>query len=52
MLNIKYFQAPSDLNVLTEATRKLGLIIIRGAMVSQVMSADNYQVIENPFAAE
>ena len=29
-----YYIAPTDLNVLTDKTRKIGLIIIRGVMVS------------------
>ena len=40
---------PDDLNNITDKTRKLGLVVIRGTQVSLVSPEDGTEEIANPF---
>lgn len=40
---------PADATVITEKTRKLGLIVARGTAVTVVAPSDGTMSIENPF---
>ena len=40
---------PTDMEKLTIATRKLGLVVVRGTQVSLVSPKDGMEEISNPF---
>jgi hypothetical protein len=42
---------PDDLSKITETTRKLGLVVVRGTQVSLVSPQDGMEEIANPFIA-
>jgi U6 snRNA-associated Sm-like protein LSm7 len=42
---------PSDMERITNDTRKLGLVVIRGTQVSLVSPKDGMEEISNPFLA-
>jgi U6 snRNA-associated Sm-like protein LSm7 len=42
---------PDDFNKVTEETRKLGLVVVRGTQVSLVSPEDGMEEIANPFIA-
>ena len=42
---------PNDLERVTEKTRKLGMVVIRGTQVSLVSPEDGMEEIANPFEA-
>ena len=43
---------PKDMQRITENTRKLGLVVIRGTQVSLVSPKDGMEEIANPFLAQ
>lgn len=40
---------PEDESVLTEKTRELGLVVVRGPLLLTIAPVDGSEVIENPF---
>ena len=49
--NYNYNTDPEDLQRITDKTRKLGLVVIRGTQVSLVSPQDGMEEIANPFLA-
>mmetsp|Transcript_4759 Transcript_4759/g.11857 ORF Transcript_4759/g.11857 Transcript_4759/m.11857 type:complete len:122 (+) Transcript_4759:1-366(+) len=47
----EYIRDPDDHQKITNTTRKLGLIVVRGTQVSLVAPDDGMEEIENPFLA-
>uniref|UniRef100_A0A7S2XU43 Sm domain-containing protein n=1 Tax=Attheya septentrionalis TaxID=420275 RepID=A0A7S2XU43_9STRA len=45
----EFIRDPDDLNNITDKTRKLGLVVIRGTQVSLVSPEDGTEEIANPF---
>lgn len=48
----EYLRDPNDLSIITENTRKLGLIVCRGPQVSLISPEDGMEEIANPFVEE
>lgn len=46
-----YVSDPDDMQRITDKTRKLGLVVIRGTQVSLVSPQDGMEEIANPFLA-
>ncbi|CAM9015562.1 unnamed protein product [Wickerhamomyces anomalus] len=42
-------QDPEDESILTEKTRDLGLVVVRGPLLLTIAPVDGSEVIENPF---
>lgn len=47
----EYLRDLDDLSKITETTRKLGLVVVRGTQVSLVSPQDGMEEIANPFIA-
>ena len=47
----EYLRDPEDPQRITDKTRKLGLVVVRGTQVSLVSPQDGVEEIANPFAA-
>ncbi|KAL7566186.1 hypothetical protein ACA910_011261 [Epithemia clementina (nom. ined.)] len=47
----EFLRDPDNSNQMTDKTRKLGLVVIRGTQVSLVAPTDGMEEIENPFLA-
>jgi U6 snRNA-associated Sm-like protein LSm7 len=47
-----FFSDPEDIERVTDKTRKLGLIVVRGTQVSLVSPQDGMEEIANPFVTE
>ncbi len=43
---------PKDLTQVTDKTRPLGLVVIRGTQISLICPSDEMEEIANPFATE
>jgi U6 snRNA-associated Sm-like protein LSm7 len=41
---------PKDLSQVTDKTRQLGLIVVRGTQISLISPSDEMEEIANPFA--
>jgi len=50
--DVELFSDPDDPNRVTEKTRRLGLVVIRGPQVSLVSPEDGTEEIANPFLGE
>jgi U6 snRNA-associated Sm-like protein LSm7 len=48
----EFLRDSEDLSRLTDKTRKLGLIVVRGTQVSLVSPDDGFEEISNPFVAD
>ena len=46
---VEYLRDPADANTLTEATRYLGLLVVRGTATTILGPEDGLQSIANPF---
>jgi hypothetical protein len=51
MFFMLYILDPDDMQRITDKTRKLGLVVIRGTQVSLVSPQDGMEEIANPFLA-
>ncbi len=49
---MEYLRDPTDALTLTDATRYLGLVVVRGTAISIVGPEDGFMAISNPFAEE
>ena len=49
---IEYLRDPSDLGALTDTTRFLGLVVVRGTAIAVVGPEDGFSSIANPFTDE
>lgn len=47
-----YLKDPEDMERITDKTRKLGLIVVRGTQVSLVSPQEGMEEIANPFLAQ
>lgn len=49
---VEYLRDPEDSYVITDKTRKLGLVVCRGTQVCLISPKEGYSEIENPFEEE
>ena len=49
---VEFLRDPNDLTIVTEQTRKLGLVVCRGIQVSLIAPSDGIEEIANPFTVE
>lgn len=49
---MEYLRDPTDALTLTDTTRYLGLVVVRGTAISIVGPEDGFTAISNPFAEE
>lgn len=50
--SLLYLKDPEDMERITDKTRKLGLVVVRGTQVSLVSPRDGMEEIANPFLAQ
>ncbi len=51
-LHVFVISDPNDMQQVTDQTRKLGLVVVRGTQVSLVAPQDGVEEIANPFVAQ
>ena len=49
---LEYLRDPEDSYLITDKTRKLGMVVCRGTQVCLVSPVEGYKEIDNPFDSE